>query len=72
MHGLTARALDEIILGAHDDEPARPRVEPPGDFDDVRANNILGVRQRLAFEQAHEWFVAIGFGVTISPTTLTS
>src|ERR1035438_866522 len=49
LDGLAARALDQIVLGAHHDEPARARVEPPRDFDDVGAGDIFGVGQRVVF-----------------------
>ena len=64
LDGLAARAFDDIILGAHHDEPARARVEPPRDFDDVRAVDVFCVRQILAVEQTDERFVAVIFFVT--------
>src|SRR5258708_4946534 len=60
LDGLAAGAFDEIVLGAHDDEPAGARVEPPGDFDDVGAVDVLGIRKIFAIEEAHEWFTAVG------------
>src|SRR5437773_5749269 len=41
LHRLAAGALDEVIFGADDDEPAGARVEAPADFDDVGAGDIL-------------------------------
>ena len=60
LHGLAAGAFDDVVLGAHHDEPAGARVEPPGDFDDVRADDIFRVGQGFAFQQPHERFVAVG------------
>src|SRR5437763_16799280 len=59
LDGLAAGAFEEIVLGAHDDEPARARVETPGDVNGVGAHYVLGVRQRLALEQTDERFVAV-------------
>src|SRR6185437_11390445 len=59
LHGLAAGAFDEVVLGAHDNEPSGPRIESPGDFDDVRANDSLGVGQRFAVEPADERFIAV-------------
>jgi len=43
LDGLAAGAFEEIVLGAHDNEPAGARVEAPGDFDDVGTPASSGV-----------------------------
>ena len=60
MDGLAAGAFDEVVLGAHDDQPPGARIMAPGDFDHVGADDILGIGQGLALQQAHEGFVGIG------------
>ena len=59
MDGLAAGAFDDVVLGAHDDEPAGARVEPPGDFADIRADDIFRVGQCFAFEQTDERLVGV-------------
>src|SRR5882724_3280780 len=60
LDGLAAGALDEVVLGAHDDQPAGARVEPPGDFDDVGADDVLGVGKIFGVQEAHERFTGVG------------
>jgi len=45
LNGLATCTLDQIVLGAHDNEPAGARIESPRDFDDVCADNIFRVGQ---------------------------
>src|SRR5579884_1096770 len=64
LDGLAACAFDDVVLGAHHDQPAGAMVQPPGDFYDVCSYNMLGVRQCLAVKQANKWFVAVSGLIT--------
>src|SRR5437016_531972 len=58
LHRLAAGALNDVVLGAQDNEAAGPVIQAPRDFDDVCADDILGVGERLALEQADKRLVA--------------
>src|SRR6267142_2391457 len=60
LYRLAAGAFDEVVLGAHYEQPSRAWIESPGNFEDVGARDVLGVRQRLGIEQANEGFMAVG------------
>src|SRR5215469_18294418 len=43
LDGLAAGAFDDVVHGAHDDEAARADIKPPGDFNNVGADDMLGI-----------------------------
>src|SRR4051812_46540164 len=54
LDGLAAGAFDEVVFRTHHDEPARPRIQSPGDLDEIGPDDVLGVGQIFAFQQPDE------------------
>src|SRR5206468_1461142 len=64
LHRLAAGALDDVVFCAHDNEPSGSRIQTPPNFNNVCADNIFRIWQRLAFEQPHKWLLAVSLRVT--------
>ena len=64
LHRLAAGTFDEIVFGAHDDEPSGAGIQPPGEFEDIGAHDILRVGQGLAFQQTNKRLTGISLLIT--------
>ena len=64
LHRLAAGAFDDVVLGTQDQEAPGARIESPGEFQGVGADDVLGVGKRFAFENPDERFVGIGGPIT--------
>ncbi len=58
---LPTSTLDDIVLGAGDDEPVGPGIEVPADVDEVRARDVFRIGTDSGSEEAYEGFSGIGF-----------
>ena len=63
---LARRALDDVVLGAQDDETTRARIQPPRHLEDIRADDILRIGQRRVAENANERFGLVRVAITLS------
>ncbi len=60
LDGLAGRPLDKIVYCGHQNDPPSSRIEPPGDFQTIRTDNVLDVRVSIRSQQSNEPFGAIG------------